>query len=57
LCKNKPMADVAFSLTRDLLAEIRLSTDAAKTRVTSFDEGFAYLGTIFVRGVALRAGY
>jgi CRISPR-associated protein Cas1 len=47
LCKTKPRADQALKLTKQVLVGLRLTVNDEKTRVTSFTEGFKYLGASF----------
>lgn len=49
LCKEKPQAEQALQLTETLLGELKLSLKPEKTRLAHFDEGFRYLGTLFLR--------
>ncbi|MDE3059088.1 MAG: CRISPR-associated endonuclease Cas1 [Bacteroidota bacterium] len=53
LCKTKPQAEQALELTEDILAALKLKLHAEKTRITSFDEGFRYLGYLFVKSLVL----
>ncbi len=47
LCRTKPNADQALQLSKQVLAGLRLAVNDEKTRVTSFAEGFKYLGASF----------
>jgi CRISPR-associated protein Cas1 len=49
LCKEQPKAEKALQLTESLLGELRLSLKPEKTRLVHFDQGFRYLGTLFLR--------
>jgi RNA-directed DNA polymerase len=49
LCKSAGEAAAALELTDYLLAEIELALNREKTRTTSFDEGFKFLGAIFLK--------
>lgn len=49
LCKEPSMAESALELTEQILADLALVLDAEKTRVTSFDTGFRFLGATFLR--------
>jgi CRISPR-associated protein Cas1 len=53
LCRTKPKADSALRLTRRLMQELKLSLNENKTRVTSFAEGFKYLGAVFTHSFCL----
>jgi CRISPR-associated protein Cas1 len=53
LCKSKPRAEKALKLSRQLLANLRLTLSDEKTRVTSFSEGFKYLGASFIGDLSL----
>ncbi|MFH0988542.1 MAG: CRISPR-associated endonuclease Cas1 [bacterium] len=53
LCKTQPQAEHALELTEDILATLKLKLHAEKTRITSFDEGFRYLGYLFVKSLVL----
>ncbi len=47
LCRTPSEAEDALELTEYLLAELRLALNAEKSQVTSFDQGFGFLGAIF----------
>jgi group II intron reverse transcriptase/maturase len=49
LCKSPEDAEQALELTDYLLAEIELRLNREKTRTTSFDQGFKFLGAIFLK--------
>jgi len=49
LCKEQPAAEKALQLTESLLGELRLSLKPEKTQLVHFDQGFRYLGTLFLR--------
>lgn len=53
LCQSKPKAEAALRLTRELLAGLKLTLNDEKTQVTSFLEGFKYLGATFTRSLCL----
>lgn len=53
LCKERPKAEAALQLTEALLADLHLALDPEKTRITHFDQGFRYLGHLFVRSLVL----
>ncbi len=49
LCRTETEAEAALELTDQLLERLELDLDQGKTSVTSFDQGFKFLGAIFVR--------
>jgi retron-type reverse transcriptase len=49
LCKSPEDAAQALELTDYLLAEIELRLNREKTRTTSFDQGFKFLGAVFLK--------
>lgn len=49
LCKNPADASQALELTDYLLDDLQLRLNPEKTRTTSFDEGFKFLGAIFLK--------
>ncbi|MBK9316283.1 MAG: hypothetical protein IPM55_18875 [Acidobacteria bacterium] len=53
LCKSKPRAEQALKLTSRMLEELRLALNPEKTRITSFTDGFKFLGSTFVRSLCL----
>lgn len=53
LCKTKPKAEAALRLSEELLAELKLNLNDKKTRITTFSEGFKYLGYLFIRSLVL----
>ncbi len=55
LCKRRERADVALDLTEELLEDLELRLNKEKTRVVSFDEGFRFLGSLFVRSLIVPA--
>jgi len=55
LCKEQPKAEKALQLTESLLGELRLSLKLEKTRLVHFDQGFRYLGTLFLRTLDMPA--
>jgi CRISPR-associated protein Cas1 len=54
LCRNRAAAERALEITEAALGDLRLVLNADKTRVTSFEAGFRYLGVQFVRSLAFR---
>ncbi len=51
LCKTKPRAEEALKLSEDALNALALRLNREKTSVTSFDQGFKYLGAIFLKSM------
>lgn len=49
LCKDPADASQALELTDYLLEDLHLKLNPEKTRTTSFDEGFKFLGVIFLK--------
>ena len=49
LCRSPSDAERALALSEEILAGLALALDAEKTRVTSFDQGFRFLGATFLR--------
>ena len=57
LCRTPKRAEEALELTTDVLKQLELRLHPVKTRLTSFDEGFKFLGHYFVRSLTLPARY
>lgn len=53
LCRSEKGAEEALARTQRLLAGQGLELNMEKTRITSFDEGFRFLGQVFVRSFVL----
>jgi CRISPR-associated protein Cas1 len=53
LCRSEPQAEQALDVTEQLLSTLELRINQDKTRITSFDEGFRFLGSLFVRSLVL----
>ncbi|WP_233120935.1 reverse transcriptase domain-containing protein [Chlorobium sp. KB01] len=53
LCKTRPKAEAALKLSESVLAELRLELHSDKTRITTFAEGFKYLGYLFIRSLVI----
>lgn len=53
LAATRAGADAAHTRVRGLLAEHGLALNTDKSRVTSFDQGFRFLGHLFVRSLIL----
>ena len=51
LCKSQKRARKALELTDDLLDDLKLRLNEQKTRITTFEEGFRFLGSLFVRSL------
>lgn len=57
LCKTRPQAEAALSLSEEMLGQLRLRFNQNETRITHFDEGFRFLGVHFLRSLAFRPLY
>lgn len=55
LTKTKSQAFDALKLTQELLSELKLELNSDKTAITSFSDGFKYLGYIFVNSIIVPA--
>ena len=55
LAESRQGAEGAMTRAETLLAEHGLALNRDKTRVTSFDQGFRFLGHLFVRSMVLAA--
>lgn len=51
LCKSKPSAEVALEQVEKLLMQLRLELEVNKTTITSFEQGFGYLGADFIKSL------
>ena len=51
LCRTRPRAEEALRLTEGLLGDLELRLHEGKTQITSFDAGFRFLGSLFVRSL------
>lgn len=49
LCKSREAAEAALDATASILRGLKLELNPGKTRVTSFDDGFDFLGVHFER--------
>ena len=47
LCRSREQAEAALALMRDTLATLRLRLEPTKTAITTFHQGFDYLGYTF----------
>lgn len=54
LCKSEALAANALSQTSELLAEFGLDLHTGKTRLTSFDKGFRFLGHVLARSLVFK---
>jgi CRISPR-associated protein Cas1 len=54
LCKSRPEAEKALELSGQALADLRLQLNPRKTRITTFEQGFRYLGVQFLRSLAFK---
>ena len=55
VCRDRCAAQRALARASDFLTDIGLKMDPAKSGVMSFNGGFKYLGTLFVRSMAIPA--
>lgn len=53
LCKDAAQAEAAAQEARRSLAELGLTVNPDKTRIVPFDQGFRYLGYLFLNDMAL----
>jgi len=53
LCKSKEQAEKALEEVKTALRTIQLEINPSKTRITTFEEGFQYLGYLFVNSLIL----
>ena len=53
LCKSKPKAELAMKLSESILEDLKLELNNEKTRITTFSEGFKYLGYLFVKSLII----
>lgn len=49
LAKTRPQAEAALEATEEILARLHLALDAEDTAITDFDQGFKFLGLIFLK--------
>jgi CRISP-associated protein Cas1 len=54
LCKDQKQADQALELTEEVLKELKLRLNRAKTRIVDFVRGFRFLGVEFARSLVLK---
>lgn len=53
LCKTRPKAEAALKLSESALSDLQLELNNEKTRITTFSEGFKYLGYLFVKSLII----
>lgn len=51
LCKDRSEAEHALELTESVIDGLRLKLNTEKTRITTFDQGFRFLGVDFIRNL------
>jgi CRISPR-associated protein Cas1 len=56
LAKDQGGAEAALALAGRVLGDLGLRLNAEKTKVTSFDQGFRFLGHLFVRSLVMKTG-
>lgn len=56
LCKDRDEAEDAARVAEHSLAEVGLRLNQSKTHIRSFNQGFRYLGYVFVNDLALDVG-
>ncbi len=49
LCKNQVTAETALQIAEETLARLRLTLNPRKTKLKTFEQGFSFVGTFFVR--------
>lgn len=54
LCKNPQELEVMNDIAKDELAKVRLRLNEEKTKITSFEKGFKFLGALFCRSMAIE---
>ena len=55
LCRKQKTAEAALKRVAGLLSKQGLRLDPDKTRIVSFDQGFRFLGHLFVKSMVLRS--
>lgn len=53
LCKEKEEAQEALEITDEILEKMFLELDEKKTSIINFDQGFRYLGVIFLKSMIM----
>ncbi len=54
LCRSKGGAEAALGKAQRILGEAGLELNAEKTRVIDFEDGFRFLGHLFIRSLAMK---
>lgn len=54
LCKSKLQAENALKEAKNALSKLSLDIKPSKTRITTFEEGFQYLGYLFVNSLIIE---
>lgn len=54
LCRKREAAEESLPAIAALLTDLGLRLHPEKTRIVSFDQGFSYLGHLFVRSIAVK---
>jgi len=54
LCKSKEQAETALTEVKTALENLKLEINQSKTDIVSFDDGFQYLGYLFVKSVIIE---
>ncbi len=54
LCRSQKGADNAFSRVKNLLARHGLELNEDKSRISNFDQGFRFLGYLFVKSLVMK---
>ena len=57
LCKSEQRAEQALQLSSEVLEQLRLCFNQAKTSITHFNRGFRFLGVEFIRSLVFKAQY
>jgi CRISPR-associated protein Cas1 len=57
LCREMPDAEEALELSETVLKKLELSLNNEKTRLTSFNQGFRFLGMEFIRSMVFKPEY
>lgn len=53
LCKSKEQAEKALQEAKNALSNLALDIKPSKTRITTFEEGFQYLGYLFINSLII----
>ena len=57
LTRNHENAEKAFNLAKRVFATLGLTLDQEKTRIINFDQGFEFLGHLFVRSMVMKSDH